>query len=273
MTASTPNFSTLLLEERQHITWIVLNRPERANSFSNELLDELSEAFEWLKTRGAPVIGIRGAGKGFSAGMDLQQGLMENMKAGVVADRERLDNNIARYLAIWDHPKPVIAAVHGYCFAAATQLCIFTDITIVAQDTQLGGPQLPVGGGYVAPLWATLVGPKRAKELSFQAAMTIDGRTAVEWGWANRAVKADELITTVEAMARRIARTPPDLLRIKKLAINRAMEAMGVRAATGGLAEMDALLHQSEAVTDTHAQIRARGLATVMAEYSSFPED
>ncbi|WP_425569133.1 enoyl-CoA hydratase/isomerase family protein [Pseudonocardia xishanensis] len=96
--------------------------------------------------------------------------------------------NVNRYLAIWDHPKPVIAAVHGYCIAGATQMCVFADLTIVAEDARIGEPALPLGGGYIAPLWAPLVGPKRAKELAFLPGNAIDGRTAVEWGWANHAV-------------------------------------------------------------------------------------
>ena len=136
------------------------------------------------------MIGIRGEGRGFSAGYDLEQvGSAERVDP--VADRARLQRNLERCLAIWDHPKPVIAAVHGYCIAGATQMCVFADITVVAHDAKIGEPALPIGGGYIAPLWAPLVGPKRAKELAFVPGNSIDGRTAVEWGWANHSVPAD----------------------------------------------------------------------------------
>jgi enoyl-CoA hydratase len=184
-----------------------------------------------------------------------------------VADRARLQRNLERYLAIWDHPKPVIAAVHGYCLAGATQMCVFTDLTVVADDARIGEPALPIGGGYIAPLWAPLVGPKRAKELAFVPGNSIDGRTAVEWGWANHSIAAEELIEAVEGLAARIARTPPDVLRVKKLSINRAMEAMGVRQATSSVAEMDALLHTSPAVADLRQWIAQVGLKEAMASY------
>jgi enoyl-CoA hydratase len=151
--------------------------------------------------------------------------------------------------------------------AGATQMCVFADITVVADDARIGEPTLPIGGGYIAPLWAPLVGPKRAKELAFVPGNSIDGPTAVEWGWANHSVPAEQLVPAVEGLASRIAMTPPDVLRIKKLSINRAMEAMGTRAATSAVAEMDALLHTSPAVLDLRRWIGEVGLKEAMAAY------
>src|SRR4051794_25196277 len=209
-------YEHIRLEHEDDLTWIVLARPDRANALSNELLDEFSHALETLKTTGGPVLAIRGAGKGFSAGYDIGQ-VGVPKAADPVADRARLQRNVDRFLAIWDHPKPVIAAVHGYCIAGASQLCVYCDITIVAEDATIGEPTVPLGGGYIAPLWAPLVGPKRAKELAFVPGNTIDGRTAVEWGWANHAVPADALMGSVRSLADRIALVPPEVLRVKKL--------------------------------------------------------
>lgn len=260
-------FDNLRIEHRGPISWIVLNRPDKANSLSNELLDEFSAALAALATSGGPVIGIRGAGKGFSAGYDIGQVGKVVADPDPVADRERLARNVNRFLAIWDHPKPVIAAVHGYCIAGATQLCVFTDITFVARNAKIGEPAIPLGGGYIAPLWAPLVGPKRAKELAFVPGNSIDGTTAVEWGWANHAVDEQDLIGEVEALAARIARTPSDILRIKKLSINRSMEAMGVRTAAQGGAEMDALLHLSPSVAEVRRFVAEVGLKGAIAAY------
>jgi enoyl-CoA hydratase/carnithine racemase len=261
------SYRTIRLEHRGPLTWLVLNRPERANALSSELLDEFSSALRMLVDEGGPVIAIRGEGKGFSAGYDLGQVAKPVEDFDPVADRDRLQRQVDRYLAMWDHPKPIIAAVHGYCIAGATQMCVFADITIVTDDAKIGEPALPVGGGYIAPLWAPLVGPKRAKELAFVPGNSIDGKTAVEWGWANRSVPADELIGTVEELAARIARTPPDVLRIKKLSINRAMEAMGVRAAASSVPEMDALLHASPTVHRVREFIEEVGLKNAIAAY------
>ncbi|TQC45869.1 enoyl-CoA hydratase/isomerase family protein [Rhodococcus sp. WS4] len=260
-------YEYLRIEHRGPISWIVLDRPDKANALSNALLGEFSDALEQLATTGGPVVGIRGEGKGFSAGYDIDQVGEYTTTKDPVSDRERLARNVNRYLAIWDHPKPVIAAVHGYCIAGATQMCVFTDLTIVAHDARIGEPAVPLGGGYIAPLWAPLVGPKRAKELAFIAGNSIDGDTAVAWGWANRAVPAETLIETVERLAAQIAKIPSDLLRIKKLSVNRAMEAMGVRTAAQGGAEMDALLHLSPSVAEVRAFIADVGLKAAIASY------
>ncbi len=264
------DYSHIRVEHEENLSWIVLNRPDRANALSNELLDEFSDALEALKTAGAPVLAIRGEGRGFSAGYDMAQVGMPKA-ADPVGDRNRLQRNVDRYLAIWDHPKPVIAAVHGYCIAGATQMCVFADITIVADDARIGEPTIPIGGGYVAPLWAPLVGPKRAKEMSFVPGNFIDAETAVRWGWANHVVPAAELVDRVRSLAARIALTPPDVLQVKKLSINRSMEAMGVRQAASSVAEMDALLHTAPSVLALRDRLRDEGLKEVMAHYKVAP--
>jgi enoyl-CoA hydratase len=267
-----PAYRDIRVEHAGPISWIVLARPDKANALSTAMLDEFSDALARLAETGGPILGIRGEGKGFCAGYDVDQ-VGKPKPADPVADRDRLARNVNRYLAIWDHPKPVIAAVHGYCIAGATQLCVFTDLTIVAEDARIGEPALPLGGGYIAPLWAPLVGPKRAKELAFLPGNAIDGRTAVQWGWANHAVPAHEVISTVEALAARMAKIPSDVLRIKKLAINRTMDAMGVRTAAAQVPEMDALLHLSPSVLQLREWIGEVGLKSAIAEFHTPPEE
>lgn len=266
------DYENIRIEHSGPLSWIILDRPDRANALSPALLDEFSDALERLKKEGGPVIGLRGEGKGFCAGMDLgAYGAGDKGPADPMADRERLHGNVARWLAMWDHPKPVIAAIHGFCMAAAAQLCVFTDITIVADDVRIGEPTIPIGGGFIAPAWVSLVGAKRAKEFAFVPGNWIDGPTAVEWGWANHCVPADRLIEAVASLATRIALTPPDVLRLKKLSINRAAEAAGFRQALSGIAEIDALLHLSPAVLEIRARMAERGLKAVIAEYKVPP--
>ncbi len=111
------------------------------------------------------------------------------------------------------------------------------------------------------------MGAKRAKEFAFLPGNSIDGPTAVEWGWANHCVPADRLIEATEAMAARIALVPPDVLRVKKLAINRAAEAAGFRTATSGIAELDSLLHIAPSVLAIRERMTRDGLKAVLEEY------
>jgi enoyl-CoA hydratase len=256
----------ILVVPRGAVSWIVLNRPAQANALSARMLDQFSEALEGLKSEGGPVIGIRAEGRGFCAGMDLTQ---YGGAAAIdpVADAARLHGNVARWLAIWDHPKPVIAAIHGYCAGVGAQMPAFADITIVADDVRISEPGVPIGGGFIAPTWVAHVGSKRAKEFAFVPGNSIDAVTAVQWGWANHSVPAERLVEAVEALAARIAQVPPDVLRVKKQAINRAAEAAGYRQALLGIAESDALLHLAPSVLAIRERMTKEGLKAVLADY------
>lgn len=254
----------LRIDKGSSIDWIVLDRPEASNAFSLPLLDAFSEALAQLAGEGAPVIGIRGAGKGFSAGADLSE---YNAGSTPMEDVARLRRNLDRWLAMWRHPKPVIVAVHGFCLGIAAQMPCFADMTIVAEDARIGEPGLPLGGGYIAPAWVPQVGAKRAKELAFLPGNHVDGRTAEAWGWANAAVPADQLIACVEALADRIALVPPPVLTMKKLSLNRAMEASGFLAAVNAIAESDAILHLEPSVQELRARLSSDGLRTTLDQF------
>lgn len=263
MTAGAP---PILVEHDGPISWIVLNRPDRANALSGEMLEAFSDALAQLRTEGGPVVGIRANGRGFCAGMDLDQyGGAAAMDPP--ADADRLNGNLARWLAMWDHPKPVIMVIHGFCAGVGAQMGVFADLTLVATDVRIAEPGLPIGGGFIAPAWVSLVGPKRAKEFAFLPGNHIDGRTAVEWGWANYCLPAGRLVEAARELAGRMTLVPPDVLRAKKLSINRAAEAAGFRASLSGIAEMDALLHLAPSVLSIRQRMRDEGLKAVLADY------
>lgn len=155
--------------------------------------------------------------------------------------------------------------MHGYCLAGATQLCVFCDITVVAADARIGMPRIPVGGGYITPIWTPLVGPKRAKQLAFDSTSEISGDMASQWGFANYAVPADELFEDVRNLALRISRTPAEILRMKKVSVNRAADVQGFRTIAPMGAETDALLHYSGAVGGLFELIREHGLKKAIA--------
>ena len=253
---------TVLWERVDGLGYITLNRPEKLNALSGPLLREFDAVLEEARRDDeARVIIIRGAGRAFSAGYDLAPDAEGRADRGdVVDDRDRLQANIDRWLRVWDFPKPVIAQVHGYCLAGATQLCVMTDLTIVAEDARIGFPSIPIGGGYISPMWTWLVGPKRAKEMAFIPGSQIDGRTAAAWGFANRAVPADRLADDVRATAEQIAVVPAKILKLKKASVNRTMDVQGFRVAVGFGAETDAILHYSEPVENLSRMIRTEGL-------------
>jgi enoyl-CoA hydratase/carnithine racemase len=270
LSQSEPGGHTNVLVEREGpLTWLTLNRPDKLNAMNHALLDELSAALDSLAAdETTRVIAIRGSGRAFSAGYDIERS-DDAHEVDIVDDYLTHVGYLERFLAIWDHPKPIIACVHGYCLAGATQLCTFCDITVVAEDAVIGWPSLPLGGGYISPLWVPLVGPKRAKQMSFVPGSKISGQTAADWGWANYAVPATELESNVRELALSISRIPAATLRMKKMAINRVADAMGFRNIVPMGAETDALLHYSAAVKELAALIQANGLKKAIAIFNS----
>ena len=263
----------LLVEHDGPVTWLTLNRPERLNALSDELLEALGEALDVSAGTDAAVVVIRGAGRSFCAGYDVAPDSAEVGYAAErtpVEDRDRLLGNIELFTRVWRHPQPVIAQVHGHCVAGGAQLASLSDITIVADDaTIMTSPALPLGGGYLSPLWAHRVGAQRAKLMSFDAGRRISGRTAAEWGWAAEAVPADQLADHVRHLAHSIARTPGPLLRLKKEAVNRTEELSGLLTYARTGAETDALLHLTPEVRAVQEKIKSVGLKQAIIDFNA----
>ena len=189
---------------------------------------------------------------------------------GPVENRDRQLANIDLYMKKWRHPPLIITSVHRFCMAGATQLCMFSDITIVAEDAIIAAsPAVPIGGGYISPLWATVVGPKRAKLMSFEAGHRISGKMAANWGWATEAVPADKLDEHVRALAQSIMRTPASILKLKKESINWVSELQGLVTIARMGAETDALLHLTTGVQALQQLIKVRGLKDAIKHFNS----
>jgi enoyl-CoA hydratase/carnithine racemase len=251
---------SILYETSGTVLTLILNRPDRLNAFNSQMLEALQAALDRAEQDdGVRVVIIKGAGRAFSSGMDLQGGYNPTT-LGVTGDRQRLEKVIRDFLRIWEFPKPVIGQVHGICAAAATMLALCCDITLVSNECRIRFPSIPVGGGFVSSFWAYFVGPKKAKEMDFVAGSELTGTEASQIGWANRSIPSEELEAHALQLARLIARTPGDLLRLKKLAINRVTEAQGFSQAMLGGAEWDTLCHFSHGASEIRELIADKGL-------------
>ena len=263
----------VLYERAGRLVYLTLNRPERLNAFSPDQWTALEAGLARANSDDeARVIIICGAGRAFSAGADVRQreeGAYTQHRGDVVDDAINLHSTVDRYLHIFNNPKPIIAQIHGYCLGVASQLAVMCDITVVAEDARIGLPSVPLGGGFISPMWSWLIGPKRAKEMSFTVGAQIDGMTASDWGWANRAVPAAELESTVREMATRMANLPSKFLQLKKSSINRQMDIQGFSAAIRTGAEIDALLHFTDTATIVRTSIREKGLRDTIETFNA----
>ena len=261
----------VLVEHEGPVTWITLNRPERLNALTGEMIARLGEVLQAERHSGSRVLVLRGAGRAFSSGHDLATDSVEVTEPGdAVTDRDRQASYIDLFMQIFEHPKPVLAAVHGYCIAGAAQLATFCDIVVTAEDAVItASPTLPIGGGFISPLWAYHVGASRAKVLSFIPGKRISGRTAADWGWAFDSVPAAELTGYVRDLALQISRTPPAVLRMKKLAVNRTLELQGFRMTAYMGAETDVVVHNSDAVGHVKAAIEESGFKETQRRFDA----
>jgi len=255
-----------------HIAWLTFTRPEKLNAFNSELLDEFTTGLQALDDNDdVRCIILRGSGRAFSVGYDIDG--YETKSPGVrrraLTDWIGLRKNNERWLDVWRCSKPVIAAIHGFCMGGATQLAVCCDLTVVAEDAIIGWPSLPLGGGLLGPVSCWLIGPKKAKELSYIAGSRMTGAEAAALGWANLAVRSDEVEATALGLAQRVVRTPPDLLAIKKRAINRVMDVQGFSEAFTFGAEYDAIAHDSEGYAEVKAKIAELGFKGAMDWFAS----
>jgi enoyl-CoA hydratase len=255
------SYDLLLIDDpAPFVRRITLNRPEKRNAIStplrNELLDALRAHDHDADVR---VTILRGAGKCFSAGYDLGSSLMEDPPFySAPGDGQWARQANDTWFSVWDLAKPVIAQIHGYAIAGATEMASACDLVYVADDAQISYPVVRVGS---PPDWqyhTVLLGLRRAMELMLTGD-PIDGVEAARIGFANRSFPADRLEDEVLAIATRVAGVPSDLAQINKRSVHRAFDVWGARAAIRAGTELQALA----AHTETAAKFRENALAAV----------
>ncbi len=224
---------------------LVLNRPAKLNALSGELVDALSAAVEAASADpDVRVIVIEGAGRAFSSGYDLTEEA-EGDAPGPVRWRELLAVDVAATLRILDCPKPVIAQVHGYALAGGLELAMACDLVVAAEGTKLGEPEIRYGSAPVTLLMPYLIGQKKTRELLLTGDL-IDAAEAERIGLVNRVVPAGRLAAEVDALADRLARTPPEVIGPTKQMLNRAMDAAGFRLAVEAGLDLGAIINAAD---------------------------
>lgn len=252
-------YEDLIYEKRGFTAWITLNRPDKLNALRENLVRELYRALEQAEAdEDVRVVVLRGAGRAFSAGYDLDE---EAKLTTGQQWRDHLDLDIRTTMKVWDLPKPVIAAVHGYCLAGACELAMACDITVATEDAVLGEPEIRFGSGPVTLIMPWVVGLKKTRELLYTGD-TVDAREAERIGMVNRVVPAERLEEEVQKLCDKIAKVPPAILRLTKIPLNRNYEIMGLRESMQYNLEASSLLNslQVEEQIEFNRIVRERGL-------------
>lgn len=222
---------------------LTLDRPAKLNALSAPLIEQLMDALDAaIADPTVRVIVLEGAGRAFSAGYDLTE---EGDIEGPVQWRSLLKADVDATLRILDCPKPVIARIHGYALAGGLELAMACDLVIAAEGTQLGEPEIRYGSAPVTLLMPYLIGQKKTRELLLTGDL-IDAVEAERIGLINRVVPMDRLDAEVDALADRLARTPPEVMGPTKLMLNRAMDAAGFRLAVEAGLDLGAIVNAAD---------------------------
>jgi enoyl-CoA hydratase len=267
-------FQTIRYEVDRGRARITLNRPEKLNAISFEMMTELNAAL-WEADDDRDVHGIIlcGAGRSFSAGYDLTASPLaarasdkryRGMRA-IDDDAWQLERAQRLRMALFDLHKPVVAQVHGHCLAGGTDLALLCDIIIAAENAVFGFPPARDLGALPNNMWIYHVGPQWAKRLTLTGD-TITGAEAERIGLVMKAVPAELLEGEVEGLLDRFALIDPDLLSANKRIINLALELMGARTLQRLAAENDARAHQAASARQFFVTVQEKGLKATLQE-------
>jgi enoyl-CoA hydratase/carnithine racemase len=236
----------LILDDIGPVRRLTMNRPEALNALSGALIEALSGALDAAADDDSVrVLILRGAGRAFCAGYDLN----EDAGAGSQDSRSwyaELKHSADEMLKFFDHPKPIIAQVHSYCLAGGCDLMMVCDLCVCSDDARFGEPEIRFGSGVVTMVMPWVVGARKAKELLFTGEDRIDAAEALRIGLVNKVVPAVELDDATLALAEEIAKNDPFAIAMQKRAINRMWELQGFRQAIESNVEIDSLIEAAD---------------------------
>lgn len=226
-TTENEDVPTVLIEAREGVSWVTLNRPRSLNAIDLDthllLNTRLQQADADPDTR---VIVLTGAGRAFCAGGDVK-GMQGKNSFGtssvhVHSPGRHLIDTMARL------EKPLIAMVNGVAVGLGATIALMSDVVIMSEDAKIGDRHVNVGlvaGDGGAVIWPLLVGLARAKEMLMTGRM-LTGPEAASMGLVSRAVPQERLEAEVSELARELSVLPPYAVRATKASVNRILSVV-----------------------------------------------
>ena len=213
-------FNTLTLTYEDRVALITLNRPDKRNAVSFELVSELMAALDQIESSPAQVVIITGAGKAFCAGLDLEElkGLLGKTHEENVKDSTTMARLFRR---VYDFPRPTIAAVNGHAIAGGTGIATMCDFTLSVPEAKFGYTEVKIGfvPAIVSSILVWQVGHKIARDLLMTGRL-FDASEAHRYGLVNEIVSPEQLMARSRALAAQLLENSPSSVRLTKKLIN-----------------------------------------------------
>lgn len=213
-------FTTLTLEYEDRVALITLNRPEKRNAVSFQLVSELMAALDEIEKSRAQVVIITGAGKAFCAGMDLEElkALLGKTHEENVKDSAFMAKMFRR---IYDFPLPMIAAVNGAAIAGGTGIATMCDFTLSVPEAKFGYTEVRIGfvPAIVSSILVWQVGHKIARDLLLTGRL-FDAAEAHRYGLVNEVVEPENLMPRARELAGQLLENSPSSVKLTKKLIN-----------------------------------------------------
>lgn len=233
--------------ERNHIGIISINRPEKKNTLTEAVVQGIADGID-AATASPDVVAvvIRGEGGTLTGGYDLTEAGGNGSADGwstpyrargprsrdgawdPVRDYQFMNNNVRRFMKIWECPKPVIGEISGWAVGGATDLILCADLLYMAEDAHIGYAPSRIFGTPTTMMWVYRLGLEHAKQYLLTG-RAIDASTAHRIGLVSEVCPPDEISAIVEAEAERFKHIPANQLALNKMLINQAFENMGLR--------------------------------------------
>lgn len=210
----------LLIEKKDGVATVTLNRPEAMNALSRALRAALHDAIAQLSGDDeVSVLVLTGAGRAFTAGLDLKELGSDPNGLGAANATGAAENPV---LALLECPKPIIGAINGVAITGGFEVALACDVLIASTNARFADTHARVG---IMPGWglsqrlSRVIGPYRAKELSLSGNF-LDAQTAADWGLVNRVVAPEELMPAALKLAADMATIPAETLATYKRIID-----------------------------------------------------
>jgi enoyl-CoA hydratase len=248
----------LLIEKKEGIATLTLNRPDAMNALSRELRTRLAEAFDEASSDDEiGVLIVTGSGRAFSAGLDLKE-LGAGRGMGAIGNASPAGEGGADIVrAMEGCNRPIIGAINGFAITGGFELALACDVLIASTEARFADTHARVG---IMPGWglsqrlSRVIGIYRAKEVSLTGNY-IGAEQALAWGLVNRVVEADGLLPACERLARDMLSCDPEVMRAYKRVID---DGFAENFATGRRIERDANRAHARNVTPESIEERRK---------------